>query len=45
VSIRRKPITAWIYFNGTEVELAQQTELIFDMPGGGFICLSPEHHE
>lgn len=42
---RSKPITAWIYFNGTELELAQQTNLIFDIPGGGFICMSPEHHE
>ena len=38
-------MTAWIYFDGTEEELARQTDLVFDIPGGGFICMSPEHHE
>lgn len=42
---RSKPITVWMYFDGSELELSQQTELIFDIPGGGFICMSPEHHE
>ncbi|KAM0752725.1 alpha/beta-hydrolase [Meredithblackwellia eburnea MCA 4105] len=40
-----KPITAYLYFDGTEDELALQTDLIFDIPGGGFICMNPEHHE
>lgn len=44
-STHRRPITAWIYFNGTEEELARQTQLTFDIPGGGFICMTPEHHE
>lgn len=41
----RKPITAWLFFAGTEEELAKARDLIFDMPGGGFICMTPEHHE
>ncbi|SCZ88475.1 BZ3500_MvSof-1268-A1-R1_Chr2-1g04434 [Microbotryum saponariae] len=40
-----KPIVAWVLFNGTDEELAEQTELIFDVPGGGFICMDPTHHE
>ncbi|KAK4705416.1 hypothetical protein P7C70_g794, partial [Phenoliferia sp. Uapishka_3] len=40
-----RPITLWVYFDGTELELSQQSELIFDIPGGGFICMAPEHHE
>ncbi|KAK4048272.1 hypothetical protein OIO90_005891 [Microbotryomycetes sp. JL221] len=40
-----KPIVAWLFYNESDEELSQQTELIFDMPGGGFICMSPEHHE
>lgn len=40
-----KPITAWLFFDGTEAELAETRHLIFDLPGGGFICMSPEHHE
>ncbi|GAA5967595.1 hypothetical protein JCM11641_005706 [Rhodosporidiobolus odoratus] len=39
-----KPITAHLYFHGTELELAAQNELVMDFPGGGFICMSPEHH-
>ncbi|KAK4047127.1 hypothetical protein OIV83_005579 [Microbotryomycetes sp. JL201] len=41
----RKPIVAWLFFSGSDEELSQQTELIFDLPGGGFICMTPEHHE
>lgn len=40
-----KPILAWLFFDGTEAELAQSRDLIFDLPGGGFICMTPEHHE
>ncbi|GAA5999737.1 hypothetical protein JCM10207_005885 [Rhodosporidiobolus poonsookiae] len=39
-----KPITAYLYFNGTDLDLASQHELIMDLPGGGFICMNPEHH-
>lgn len=31
-----KPITAWLFFYGTEAELAQTKNLIFDLPGGKF---------
>ncbi|KAI5478891.1 hormone-sensitive lipase [Pseudohyphozyma bogoriensis] len=40
-----KPITAWLFFDGTEEELANTTDLVFDLPGGGFICMTPLHHE
>ncbi|BGP16719.1 hypothetical protein JCM10213_009137 [Rhodosporidiobolus nylandii] len=40
-----KPITAHLFFYGTELELAAQHELVMDLPGGGFICMNPEHHE
>ncbi|GAA5910470.1 hypothetical protein JCM6882_007363 [Rhodosporidiobolus microsporus] len=39
-----KPITAHLYFHGSDLELAAQHELIMDLPGGGFICMNPEHH-
>ncbi len=42
---RRKPITIYLFYAGTEKELSEQTELVFDIPGGGFICMNPEHHE
>ncbi|KAM0791553.1 hypothetical protein ACM66B_006001 [Microbotryomycetes sp. NB124-2] len=40
-----RPIVAWLFYNGTDADLSHQTELIFDLPGGGFICMTPEHHE
>jgi acetyl esterase/lipase len=39
-----KPITAYLYFHGTDLELASHHQLVMDLPGGGFICMSPEHH-
>ncbi|EAU91714.1 hormone-sensitive lipase [Coprinopsis cinerea okayama7 len=40
-----RPITAYLYFAPPESELANQTELILDFPGGGFVAMTPEHHE
>ncbi|GAA6053206.1 hypothetical protein JCM3770_000031 [Rhodotorula araucariae] len=40
----RKPITMHIFYSGTERELASAHELVMDVPGGGFICMTPEHH-
>ena len=34
-----------MFYAGSEKELSEQTELVFDVPGGGFICMNPEHHE
>ncbi|GAA5920518.1 hypothetical protein JCM1841_003460 [Sporobolomyces salmonicolor] len=40
-----KPMTAYLFFAGSELELARQRELVMDFPGGGFICMNPQHHE
>ena len=40
-----QPITAHLFFDGTDAQLAQATELVFDVPGGGLICTTPVHHE
>lgn len=34
-----------LFFDGTEQELSQCRDLVMDFPGGGFICMGPEHHE
>ncbi|KAF8577110.1 alpha/beta-hydrolase [Ramaria rubella] len=44
-SSNRKPIVGWLFFDGSEEELSQTTDLILDLPGGGFICMTPLHHE
>ena len=41
----KKPIIGYLFFDGSEVELSQATSLILDLPGGGFICMSPRNHE
>ncbi|KAF8520421.1 alpha/beta-hydrolase [Hysterangium stoloniferum] len=41
----RKPVVGWLFFNGSESQLSKATDLIFDIPGGGFICMTPKHHE
>jgi len=40
-----RPVTAYLFFAPPESQLGKATELILDFPGGGFIAMSPEHHE
>ncbi|KZT08360.1 alpha/beta-hydrolase [Laetiporus sulphureus 93-53] len=38
-------VTAWLYFAPPEHQLSRANDLILDVPGGGFISMTPEHHE
>ncbi|KAG8864607.1 hypothetical protein FRB96_005111 [Tulasnella sp. 330] len=40
-----RPVTCWLFYNGSEKELRKMTDLIIDIPGGGFIAMTPEQHE
>ncbi|MBW0525409.1 hypothetical protein O181_065124 [Austropuccinia psidii MF-1] len=40
-----KPITCWLYFSSSDLDLVRSKNLIIDVPGGGFIAMSPPHHE
>ncbi|KAA1118886.1 hypothetical protein PGT21_009512 [Puccinia graminis f. sp. tritici] len=40
-----KPITCWLYSSRPDLELVRTKNLILDVPGGGFIAMSPFHHE
>ena len=40
-----RPIAAYLFFESHEAELCHVTDLILDFPGGGFVAMSPEHHE
>ena len=44
-STQRRPITAWLFFAPQADQLALATDLILDFPGGGFVSMTPEHHE
>lgn len=37
----REPVNAWLYFNGTLAELREQTQLVLDVPGGGYVAMDP----
>jgi acetyl esterase/lipase len=41
----KRPITAHLFFHPPERELCNATDLVLDFPGGGFVAMSPEHHE
>ncbi|KAL0956398.1 hypothetical protein HGRIS_002545 [Hohenbuehelia grisea] len=44
-SAYQRPITAYLFFALPEKRLCKTSDLILDYPGGGFIAMSPEHHE
>lgn len=40
-----EPVSAWLYFDGPLDALAEQTCVVLDFPGGGFVALSPRNHD
>ncbi|GAM37608.1 hormone-sensitive lipase [Talaromyces pinophilus] len=40
-SAYREPVNAWLYFDGTLAELREQTQLVLDVPGGGYVAMDP----
>jgi len=48
ISIPREgyePAHAWLYWNGTEEELAQCDKLVLSMTGGGAVSMTPRCHD
>ena len=41
----KEPIDAWLYFDGPLSALKNHTKMVLDMPGGGFVAMTPRHHE
>ncbi|KAJ7076323.1 Alpha/Beta hydrolase protein [Mycena belliarum] len=44
-SAYERPIIGFLYFALPEKQLSKATDLILDFPGGGFVAMTPEHHE
>lgn len=44
-STYKDPVDAWLYFDGPLSELTRHSKMVLDMPGGGFVAMSPRHHE
>jgi acetyl esterase/lipase len=40
-SIYREPVNAWMYFDGPLSELKKQSNVVLDIPGGGFVAMNP----
>ena len=40
-----EPVSAWLYFDGPMSAIPEQTCVVMDFPGGGFVALSPRDHE
>ncbi|KAI9733603.1 MAG: hypothetical protein M1834_003205 [Cirrosporium novae-zelandiae] len=37
----KDPVIAWLYFDGPLSELGRQTNVVLDIPGGGFVAMNP----
>ena len=44
-SVYKEAVDAWLYFDGPLSALKNHTKMVLDMPGGGFVAMSPRHHE
>jgi hypothetical protein len=40
-----RPVAVHLYYNGSMAQLEQSVDLWLDVPGGGFVCMTPVHHE
>ena len=44
-SIYTEPVNAWLYFDGPLSALKDHTKVILDFPGGGYVAMTPRHHD
>lgn len=41
----KEPVNAWLYFDGPLSALRNHTKIVLDIPGGGYVAMSPRHHD
>ncbi|KAF6230511.1 hypothetical protein HO133_004855 [Letharia lupina] len=41
----KEPVNAWLYFDGPLSSLKNHTKVILDFPGGGYVAMTPRHHD
>lgn len=44
-SVHDDPVNAWLYFDGPLSALKDQTCIVLDVPGGGFVAMGPRNSE
>ena len=41
----REPVAAWLYFDGPFSAIARHTNVVLDIPGGGFVAMDPRTND
>ncbi|KAL6717324.1 hypothetical protein ACLMJK_005239 [Lecanora helva] len=41
----KEPVNAWLYFDGPLSALKNHTKIVLDFPGGGYVAMTPRHHD
>lgn len=41
----KEPVNAWLYFDGPLSALQNHTKVVLDFPGGGYVAMTPRHHD
>ena len=44
-SCYKEPVNAWLYFDGPLSALRNHTKIVLDVPGGGYVAMTPRHHD
>ncbi|KAH0544859.1 hypothetical protein FGG08_001088 [Glutinoglossum americanum] len=41
----KEPVSGWLYFDGPISDLKNHTKVVLDIPGGGFVAMTPRNHD
>ena len=41
----KEPVSAWLYFDGPLSALLRHNKVLLDIPGGGFVAMTPRNHD
>ncbi|KAH0562642.1 hypothetical protein GP486_002682 [Trichoglossum hirsutum] len=41
----KEPVSGWLYFDGPISALKNHTKIVLDIPGGGFVAMTPRNHD
>ncbi|KAF2803529.1 alpha/beta-hydrolase [Mytilinidion resinicola] len=44
-SAYKEPVHGWLYYDGPLSKLKEQTRVVLDVPGGGFVAMNPRNHD
>ena len=41
----KEPVTGWLYYDGPFSTIERHDKIVLDVPGGGFVAMSPRHND